>query len=107
MQTLYPRTIAVHRLKTVAGTNNPPILGLTGYSGAEASTSPSDPAGETVLFTAIPASIQATRQGIKKRSSLPGDAVWSPSWDIYVPMASLAKYSVRDRDIIIDDEGYR
>ena len=46
---IYPRIIAVHRLKTVAGNND--AIGLTGYSGAEQFTA--SPAGEAVLFTCI------------------------------------------------------
>lgn len=102
MPGIYPRLIEVHRAKTVA-----PAIGLTGYSGAESSTDPADAQGETVLFTAIPASIQASQSGRKKDSSLPQDAVFAPTWKIWIPYASLAKGSVRDRDIIVDDELYR
>ena len=106
MSFLYPRTIEVHRLKTVAGaTDN--AIGLTGYSGAEQSTSTQDAQGEQVLFTAIAASIQAGATGRKKDSSLPQDVVYAPTWKIFIPASALAQYSVRDRDIILDDEGYR
>ena len=103
---LYPRRVEIHRLKTVAGASSSNI-GLVGYSGAEQSTSPSDPSGETVLYTAIPANIQAGPGGRKRDSSLPQDAVYNPSWFIYIPISALAKGSVRDRDIILDDEQYR
>lgn len=103
---VYPRTVEVHRNKTNAGAADTTI-GLTGYSGAEASTSVSDPAGEVVLFTKIPASIQAGPTGRKKDSALPQDVVFMPTWFIYGPQGALAKGTVRDRDIIVDDEGYR
>jgi hypothetical protein len=103
---LYPRTIEVHRNKTVAGPADT-VIGLAGYSGAEASTSPSAPAGEVVLFTGIAASIQAGTTGRKKDSALPQDVVFMPTWDIYVPLSALAKGTVRDRDIVVDDEDYR
>jgi hypothetical protein len=103
MTMLYPRVIAVHRLKTVAGTTD--AIGAVGYSGAEQSTT--SPAGETVLATGIAASIQAAATGRKKDSSLAGDAVYAPTWNIFTPKRALAKGSVRDRDIIVDDEGYR
>lgn len=102
MPGIYPRLIEVHRAKTVA-----PAIGLTGYSGAESSIDTADVQGETVLFTAIPASIQASQTGRKKDSSLPQDAVFAPTWKIWIPYASLAKGTVRDRDIIVDDELYR
>jgi hypothetical protein len=100
---LYPRIIAVHRVKTIAGTTD--AIGPVGYSGVEQSTS--SEAGETVLFTGVPASIQAAATGRKKDNSLPQDVVYAPTWNIFIPLGSLAKYSVRDRDIILDDEGYR
>jgi hypothetical protein len=103
MQTLYPRTIEIHRLKTVAG--NSDAIGLTGYSGAEQPSS--SPRGETVLFTGIPASIQAGTTGRKKDSALPQDAVFAPTWDIFIPKKSVAKDQIRDRDYILDDQGYR
>ena len=105
MSLLFDRTIAVHRLKTVAGSTDSAI-GLTGYSGAEESTSPSDPQGETVLYVGIAASIDAGTLGRKKDSALPQDVVYGPTWYIYCSV-QLPKYSVRDRDIIVDDEGFR
>jgi hypothetical protein len=103
---VYLRLIELHRVKTVAGSTDTTI-GLTGYSGAEASTNVSDPAGEAVLLTGIPASIQAGPTGRKKDSALPQDVVFMPTWLIYTPLSALAKGVVRDRDIIVDDEGYR
>lgn len=105
MSLLYPRKIEGRRLKTVAGAADSAI-GLTGYSGATQSTQSGDPQGETVLFTGVPATIQATAAGRKKDGTLASDAVFAPTWEIYAPK-SLARGSVRDRDIIIDDEGYR
>ena len=103
MSMLYPRTIEVHRVKTVGDSAS--AVGLVGYSGAEQSTT--SPQGETVLFTAIPAQIQMATTGRKKDSSLPQDVVYAPTWYIYTPKRALKLYSVRDRDIILDDEGYR
>ncbi|SHG91561.1 hypothetical protein [Bradyrhizobium erythrophlei] len=103
---LYPRRIEIHRLKTVAGASDD-VIGLTGYSGAEASTSASDPNGETVLFTNIPANIQSGPGGRKRDSSLPQDAVTNPSWIIYIPITALPAGAIRDRDIIVDDRQYR
>jgi hypothetical protein len=103
---LYPRTIAVHRAKTIAAAS--PRIGLQDYSGMTSTPDASDPQqGETVVFTGIAASIQATQQGRKKDSSLPTDAVWSPTWVIYISKRAVPKGSIRDRDIIVDDESYR
>jgi hypothetical protein len=100
---IYVRLIDVHRLVTVAGGTD--AIGNVGYSGAEGSTGGT--AGENVLFTAIPASIQVMATGRKKDASLPQDIVFSPAWRIYIAPESLPKGSVRDRDIIVDDELYR
>ena len=106
---LYPRTIEVHRLKTVAGsgTSTDDAIGLTGYSGAEISTDPADPRGETVLYTGLAASIQAGATGRKRDSALPQDAVSNPSWEIFLPLTGPPCGAIRDRDIIVDDMGYR
>jgi hypothetical protein len=103
---IYPRTIEIRRVETNAGPADT-VIGLAGYSGAEATTSPTNPADEAVLFTGIPASIQAGQTGRKKDSALPQDAVFAPTWHIFTPKDALAKDAVRDRDMIIDDQGYR
>jgi hypothetical protein len=103
---VYPRIIQVERLQTNAGAADT-VIGLTGYSGATATPAPTDPNSPIVLATGIPASIQAGPTGRKKDSALPQDVVFMPTWLIYVPLAALAKGTVRDRDIIVDDEGYR
>lgn len=101
--TVYSRTIELRRLKSNAGSADAAI-GLVGYSGAEQG---SGSAGEIVLATAVPASIDAAQTGRKRSGALPGDAVFAPTWRIYVPAPGLAKGTVRDRDIIVDDEAYR
>jgi hypothetical protein len=103
---LYPRCIEIHRVKTVAGPTDS-VIGLTGYSGAEASTSPSDPNGEAVLYIDIKANIQSGATGRKRDSALPQDVVTNPTWTIYLPRTQVPKGAIRDRDIIVDDEGYR
>jgi hypothetical protein len=82
-------------------------VGLLGYSGAEQSNSPSDVNGEHILFTNICCSIQAQQTGRTKDGLLPTDVTSKPMWLIIIPQSALPQYSVRDRDIVIDDEGYR
>lgn len=103
--TLYPRIVSVHRQKTVAGTTD--NIGLGGYSGEEQSISPSDVEGEVVLYTGLPAAIAARTSGRTKGTLLPGDIVFKPAWTISIPIPAITIYSIRDRDIIIDDENYR
>lgn len=106
---IYPRTVEIHRVKTVAGSGSPGNIGLTGYSGTDATTNPADPQGETVRYTGIPASIQAGSARARRgaQSTLPQDAVINPMWDIFIPLTAVPKGAIRDRDIIVDDEGYR
>lgn len=103
---IYPRLIEIRRPKTVADTTGTgDTIGYAGYSGVE--DSPSSDSGYTTLFTGIPASIQAAATGQKRVGELPGNAFSQPTWRIYIPLESLAQYSVRDRDIVVDDEEYR
>jgi hypothetical protein len=104
MSFLYPRTVAVHRSSTVAAQS--PGVGLTGYSGREQSTNSADAEGETVLFTGLPASIQAKRANARN-PRMPTDVADKPMWVILIPAVALAQYSIRDRDILVDDESYR
>lgn len=102
---VYPRVIQLKRQATNAGAADT-VIGLTGYSGAEAAPAPADPQGRLTLATDIPASIQAGPTGRKKDSALPQDVVFMPTWIIYIALSALTKGTVRDRDIIVDDENY-
>jgi hypothetical protein len=103
---LYPRVVEIHRFKSVAGPTDNAIGGV-GYSGAEQSTNPSDPQGETVLFTGVAASIQSGDTGRKKGKAIPTDVFYAPTWYIFIPAFALPQFSVRDRDVVVDEEGYR
>ena len=110
---LYPNTIQVRRLKTEAvqgGNNAQPgtqVVGLQGYSGAEQAVNKADPVGEQILFTNISCAIQAEQSGRTKDGYLPTDVTLKPLWLIIIPASELPQYSVRDRDILFDDELYR
>ena len=106
-QPLYDRIVSVHRTKTGIGTSDPGQVGNVGYVGREQTTSPSSADGETILFTGLAASIQMRRSGRTRGSLLPADVTDKPEWQILIPAASLPQYSIRDRDILVDDEGYR
>jgi len=103
-QGLYPRVVSVSRINTVAGAGD--AIGNVGYSGAEQG---SGPEGEMVLLTGLAASIQVGAVGrTTKSGDLPGDAVSKTVWTIFIPVSTgIVQYSIRDRDILIDDEGYR
>jgi hypothetical protein len=103
-QPIYDRIVAVHRIKTEAGPGGGTI-GEGGYSGPDQGTGPE---GEAVLYTGLPCSIQQKSPGRTKGTLLPADIVQKPEWVIEIPIwAPIARYDIRDRDIVIDDEGYR
>ena len=108
MSLLYNRIVAVHRQDTnAANQQGQQQLGMVGYSGREDAPAPADVAGEFVLFTNLPAYIRLKRSGRTHSLPLPADSTDKPIWDIGIRATDLPQYSIRDRDIIVDDEGYR
>lgn len=104
-QPIFDRMVAIHRNKTEAGAGTGTI-GLAGYSGPEQPTS--SPEGEVVLYTNIVASVQQRTAGRASGGPLPADPSYRPEWVIVIPvLAGVPRYGIRDRDIVIDDEGYR
>lgn len=91
MSFLYPRTISISRPVAQVG------VGAIGYGGQTEAT-------ETVLFTGIQASIQQKKEGQKPDLGLPGDTSKRSMWRIFI---LLARGSLKDRDIVTDDEGIR
>jgi hypothetical protein len=101
----FNRTVAVHRQISIA--QETPAVGDVGYSGAEQTTTPATGIeGEQVLMTGLPASIQITSPG-RTKGILPADVVYRPQWRILIQASAAPIYSIRDRDLLIDDEGYR
>lgn len=110
MSLLYPRTVAVHRTSSDAVTTSGSTTsgGLVSYMGRQPQAVASGGAEtEQVLFTGLPASIQAKRSGRTRGTLLPADIVEKPEWVIFVPASAISQYDIRDRDIIVDDESYR
>lgn len=101
---LYPRRIDLHRSKANAA--QIATVGATGYSGREASTAPSNPEGEIVLLTGINCQIESRGVGRSTgQMTLPGNVSRNPQWRIMTQPLPLG--TIRDDDIVIDDEGYR
>ena len=102
---VYPRTVDIHRSETVAGGS--PNIGLVGYSGM-AQGAGTGTMGETVIATGIPCTIQAKGMGrVKGQGLLPADAPGPGQWAIYMPENAITKGTIKDRDILVDDEGVR
>jgi hypothetical protein len=101
----FGRTVAVHRQISVA--QGTPAVGDVGYSGAEQTITPAPGIeGEKVLMTGLPANISVSSAG-RSKGILPGDVVYKPQWRVLIQASSAPQYSIRDRDLLIDDEGYR
>jgi hypothetical protein len=100
---VYPRTVSVLRGTTGAEPND--TIGGIGYTGdVQVANVPN---GFVVLFTGLSAAIQIGAVGRTTKNALPSDAVTKPVWNIFIPASSIALYDIRDRDTIVDDEGYR
>lgn len=100
MPALYQRLVSIHR-EGADGVTRPFVAGAAGYTGTTL-------ADETVIATSVPASIQA--KGLRRSQGMgitAADAPGPSTWSILIPLLSLAKGSVQDRDIVIDDEGVR
>ena len=87
----YPRTISVLRQATNT------TAGAQGYSGVT-------PENEETIFTNVAAHIEAERIGNNSPANLPANSQGEP---IYLIIFILPLNSVQNRDIIIDDTGYR
>jgi hypothetical protein len=101
----YPRLIDLYRSRDpqIAKTGT---VGLGAYEGRTGSLSPSDPSGLEKLLTGIACNIDP--HGIGRATGLmllPGDVTKRPQWKIST--IPLPLRTIRDRDFIIDDEGYR
>jgi hypothetical protein len=92
---IYPRTVFVSRPNPAS-----PAVGAQGYSALQS-------AGETVLYTGIPASIQLTRKAGKPDPMVPADPGSLPGWRIFVPGYALSLGQVTENDIVTDDLGKR
>ena len=101
MSFLYPRTIAVHRSGTEQG------VGLQPYSGVGAAIGMAA-LQEQVIVAGIPANIDPRGLGrVKGLGLLPSDAPGPGQWRITLPAGAVGDGVIRDRDIVIDDLGYR
>lgn len=102
---LYPRTISIRRANPAAGAND--AVGDVGYSGDVNVVNNSGGPGETVLFTKIPCSIVPDSPGRPSGIGLPMDATSRPRWLVTIPPGTVCDGMIRDRDIFVDDQGYR
>ncbi len=91
MSFLYPRTITVKRPARITG------VGVIDDYVSQA------PAGETVIASNIPASIQAKTGGGRNPAALPSDSRALTTWRILTPRGALADGQVLNRDVIVDD----
>lgn len=100
---LFPRRIDLHRSRQQ---NAPAAVGAGNYGGREASTALSDPEGEMILLQNLPCQIES--RGIGRATgqmTLAGNVTRNPQWRIMTKPLPLG--TIRDNDIIVDDEGYR
>ena len=103
---LYPRLIDVRRSKNPATFSS---TGKVGYEGRETSTAFSNPEGEYLVVDHVPCSIDS--KGVGRATGamlLPGNINKHSQWKVTTdPGANLPLGTIRDNDVVIDDEGYR
>jgi len=104
MSFIYPRTISVFRNpQFAAGTAN---LGLQVYQEPQ-TVNGASVWKSTPMFTGVACSIQEYRSGQRPVENLPGSALVTPTWKIFIPFNALAKGSMLVRDFILDDLGIK
>lgn len=95
MSFLYPRLVSVSR------PTGPTGAGYVGYSGVNTST-------ETPVIANVPANIQAkTTLSRSSGGALPAAPPGPIVWRVFIPLNAVPKGTIKDRDIITDDEGNR
>lgn len=99
MSFMYPRTVSVSRPPAQAGV------------GFQAPYAGEDPAGETVIASGLPASIQVRREGQKGPTGLPGDGT-KPTWYVFIKRGALEALgltaaAIQNLDILTDELGNR
>jgi hypothetical protein len=105
MSFLYPHSIDVRRSNDTR--SGSPNIGLLGYSGVTQGIA-SGASGEKLIASGLSCSIQATGMGrVKGQGLLPADAPGPGQWHVYVPLGAVSRGAIKDRDVLIDDEGYR
>ena len=103
---MYDRVVSVYRPSQTAGaTGN--TVGDVGYIGVV--QSPTAQEGLQLILSGLPAEIQAGAVGRRGSNvgDFPTDVVYAPTWDIFIPQSAISQYSIKDRDVLQDDEGYR
>lgn len=97
MSFLYPRTITIKRPGA-----QPASVGFQGQSPSSQRALETD----VVASPGIPAGIQFKKRQGSNPPGLPADTDVS-EWEILIPRVSLARGSVQDNDVVIDDLGER
>lgn len=91
---MYDRTISIARPNASSG------VAAQGYSGTQ-------PVGESVIMSGLPAEIQLTRRVGKPDPALAADTQSLPGFNILIPAAYATLGQITERDIVIDDLGKR
>lgn len=110
---LYPRMCSHRRPVSnavQAERNGVSSFGVLGYGGVAQVTDP-DPAGiaEEIIATGLPCDIAPGGSGKATRTGggLPADSPGPIHWQFTFPKGTFAKGAMKDRDILIDEEGNR
>lgn len=95
MSFLYPRTVSIFRPKRSNAVGAVPYKGLT-------------PSNDDQLYCDLPAGVQWRASIGRPPTNIPSDAAVQGYWEVLIPLGNGITFgSVRDRDVIVDDQGIR
>lgn len=97
---IFNRTISVMRPDGEAPPSGVTTVQLGGYSGVTA-------AAETEIYFDLPASIQPRSSVRQHVNSLPSDQRSPYVWSFYLKNGAVPVGGIKNRDIIVDDQGER
>lgn len=109
MSFLYPQTVSIYRPRANASDSVGSLaLGAQPYQGVEQSHDASNPNAEDLIASGVACVIHAQGVGrARGTGTTPSDAPGPEIWKIICPASALTYGQVRDRDIAVDDIGYR
>lgn len=105
MSFIYPRLITVFRLPGFAA--GAAGFGAQSYQEAQSAAVDQSVFASTPLYSNVRCSIQEYRSGQRPTEMLPGSAIVTPTWKVYIPLRALPKGALQTRDYFVDDLGIR
>ena len=105
MSFVYPRSVTIYRLPGFSvGSAG---FGAQQYQEAQAAAVDQSVFASTPIFSGVKCSIQEYRSGQRPTEMLPGSAIVTPTWKVYIPLRAIPLGALQSRDYFVDDVGIR